>query len=163
MKETPIAAQSKSSKKVILIWTILAAVVVIALAAFYFSRPPLPVVLTYRPADAGGSWIAQFRTRSATSIKFLVVIKGQTGQSKQDELVVEPSGLVEIGPAQGWHIAKGDTIRIHNLRYRDICFPVPPPPKAATPSVDIPQDADAAAAALTQDTLNRELKAKSSH
>jgi len=106
-----------------------AAAAFFALVAFVFyvqtTRLQIPVSVTFRHAIADNSLVAQIHNNSGSTMKILVVIQGQMGESKQAELVVSPDQPAEIGWAQGWRFVSGEKLRIHNQQYRDLWFTAP--------------------------------------
>jgi hypothetical protein len=127
----PTLPQSKSSQNIVLVWAISAsaAAAFFALVALHFfvqtNRLQIPVSVTFRHAIADSSLVAQLHNNSGSTMKVLVVIEGQMGQSKQEELVLGTDDPVEIGWAQGWQFVSGEKIRIHNPQYRDLWFTAP--------------------------------------
>ena len=127
----PALPESKSSQNIVLVWAILAsaAAAFFALVALFFYVQTtifqIPVSVTFRHAIADNSLVAQIHNNSGKTMKILVVIQGQMGESKRAELVVSPGLPVEIGWAQGWRFVSGETIKIHNQQYRDLCFIAP--------------------------------------
>ena len=132
MEQTPPPlAQRKSSQNIVLIWAVLASAAAALFAflalGFYIqsTRLFIPVSVTFHHALFDSGLVAQIHNNSGSTMKVLVVIEGQMGQSKQSELVVGADMPVEIGSAQGWQFVSGEKIHIHNPQYRDLWFTAP--------------------------------------
>jgi hypothetical protein len=85
------------------------------------SRPDLPVLLGFRGALLGGGKVAMIRNLSKSTIEIIVEAQSPvTGAHFRRSVVINPLGQAQVGPAQGWSFASGQTISLSNPNYRPL-------------------------------------------
>ena len=85
----------------------------------------MPVYVTFIKSNSGPLF-ARLANVSPRSIKVLVQLQSRTtGESMQEEFVVEINRSVDIGRVEGWHFVSGDTLRIRHVDYRNTVVTVP--------------------------------------
>ena len=132
--ETPPALKPiKQSNNSLLIWAVTATVAAVLFAFIALVLlvqiiiKPLPISVAFRPAfDSNNGLVAQLHNNSSESLKVLVTLSSPaTGKTKEYEPLVPSGQIVEIGWVEGWAFVPGETMKIHNGKYRDLTFIVP--------------------------------------
>ena len=91
-----------------------------------YNKAPLPVKVTYRDAMLGPGYVAQVRNESPRYLAVVATLKNPTtGQMINSRLDLPPDQIVEIGHAEGWPFASGDTITLVHADYRDWSGSIP--------------------------------------
>lgn len=86
--------------------------------------PEQPVSLTYRESRQGRGYIAQIHNTSPKPLAILVELKSPR-QIRAAQLELAPGELREIGQAQGWALASGETIRVRQDGFRPLSLTMP--------------------------------------
>lgn len=90
------------------------------------SKRDLPVSVSFRPALLGSGLVATFKNNSSQTLEVAAVFSSpSTGQQKQTNLVIPPSGVQEIGYAEGWPFAAGNHVTLTNNEFRSSEYIVP--------------------------------------
>ena len=88
--------------------------------------PEQPLSLTYRENPHGRGYIAEIHNTSPKQLAVLVELKNPAlRQVRAARLELAPGELREIGQAQGWNLASGETIRIRQDGFRPISLKMP--------------------------------------
>jgi hypothetical protein len=94
--------------------------------SFPSQLPDLPISLAFHENRSGRGYIVQVHNTSQRHLAVLVELRNATlNEYRAAPLELDPGELREIGQAQGWSIASGETINIRQDGYRPSSLTVP--------------------------------------
>jgi Zn finger protein HypA/HybF involved in hydrogenase expression len=85
------------------------------------SRPDLPVRISFRRALLGQGEVGTFQNLSDRVLEItLDVISPATGASMHRSYVLNPRGMIQVGPLERWPFAPGQKIELTNPGFRPV-------------------------------------------
>lgn len=95
-------------------------------ACDWFSKPDMPVEITYRQSLVGQGYVLQFHNTSTRLLRVAVRIRDSaTGQVKELPLEMPGGKTAEIGWLEGWKFVSGDQVTVRHEEYADKLYLIP--------------------------------------
>jgi len=92
----------------------------------YESRPQMPIELSYRSAMMGPGLVIELNNTSTRYLTVIVTLINPTLNKKENYRIdLSPNSTKEIGHAEGWAFASGDTIEIVHNEYKTLAQKLP--------------------------------------
>lgn len=89
-------------------------------------KPDLPISVKYRESILSKGYVTQFHNNSDKHLKVKITIASETtGKTKQGVLEIAPKSFKEIGWAEGWQFASGESIEVFNAAYKKAQYLIP--------------------------------------
>lgn len=85
------------------------------------TRPELPVQVTFRSAWMGQGLVATIRNAADRPLNVIAAFRDPTAEATREfSLALDPKGSVDIGRAEGWIVASGQSLTVASSGYRSI-------------------------------------------
>jgi hypothetical protein len=89
-------------------------------------KPDLPIVVTYRAALMGNSYVAAFTNQSNRLLAVMVTARNPSfGRQQTFRLDIAPNATREIGHLEGWKFVSGDVITVTHAEYAPMVKTIP--------------------------------------
>jgi hypothetical protein len=90
------------------------------------SKPPVPVVVTYRNSLVGVGQVAVFSNQAPTQLTVTVdFVSKDKSRRKAAAVDLPPNGTREAGWAEGWAFEPGDTVTVSHSDYSPRTYVTP--------------------------------------
>jgi len=87
--------------------------------AEYAARPELPIEISYRSAILGPGLVAIFKNTGNRHLAVVATFQNPTLKKEENyRLDLAPQSIQEVGHAEGWAFASGDTIKLVHNEYK---------------------------------------------
>ena len=85
------------------------------------TQPELPVRVSFRPAWMGQGMVASFHNAGTQQLTLMIEFRDSSLHASKDfALVVESGATADIGHAEGWLVASGQSVRVSASGYKSV-------------------------------------------